>query len=45
MDEMTVHKEDSIVDEMTVHKEEDSLSIVDEIAGPKVSVIQRIHCT
>ncbi len=28
----------------TVHKEEDNLSIVDEMAGPKVSFIQRFHC-
>ncbi len=29
----------------TVHKEEDNLSIVDKMAGPKVSFIQRFHCT
>ncbi len=26
-------------------REEDNLSIVDEIAGPNVSFIQRLHCT
>ncbi len=26
----------------TVHKEEDNLSIVDEMAGPNVSFIQRV---
>ncbi len=29
----------------TVHKEDDSLSIVDKMAGPNVSFIQRFHCT
>ena len=29
----------------TVHKEEDNLSIVDKMAGPNVSFIQRFHCT
>ena len=29
----------------TVHKEEDNLSIVDQMAGPNVSFIQRFHCT
>ncbi len=29
----------------TVHKEEDNLSIVDEMAGPKLSFTQRFHCT
>ncbi len=28
----------------TVHKEEDNLSIVDKMAGPKVSFIRRFHC-
>ncbi len=28
----------------TVHKEEDRLSIVDEMAGTKVTFIQRVHC-
>ncbi len=28
----------------TVHKEEDNLSIVDKMAGPNVSFIQRLHC-
>ncbi len=28
----------------TVHKEEDSLSIVDKMAGPNVSLIQRFIC-
>ncbi len=27
----------------TVHKEEDNLSIVDKMAGPNVSFIQRFH--
>ncbi len=27
----------------TVHKEEDNLSIVDKMAGPNVSFIQRLH--
>ena len=29
----------------TVHKEEDKLYIVDKMAGPNVSFIQRLHCT
>ncbi len=29
----------------TVHKEEDNLSIVDKMAGPNVSFIQRFYCT
>ncbi len=28
----------------TVHKEEDNLSIVDKMAGPNVSFIQRMPC-
>ncbi len=27
-----------------VHEEEDNFSIVDEMAGPNVSFIQRVHC-
>ncbi len=29
----------------SVNKEEDNLSIVDKMAGPNVSFIQRFHCT
>ncbi len=50
----TVHKEEDYSGQngwsqsvrcSTVHKEEDNLSIVDEMAGPNVSFIQRFHCT
>ncbi len=29
----------------TVHKEEENLSIMDKMAGPNVTFVQRVHCT